>query len=161
MFSNEESTRRNEGEITSVDYEQRAYETTCSDGDSEDMWFEDQEMDLVVQREAIPLTRTAGNTERPTRSASCKSTRRYQHLAHGNHNQKLKARDLNASIMQSLEWKPSVSMLKTFDGQQTLLNMLKTYDFDEGTTESWHPLALAAKANDADAPNWNQAMSRR
>ena len=50
-------------------------------------------------------------------------------------------------------------MLKTFDGQRTLLNMLKTYDFDEGTIESWHPLALAAKANDADTPNWNQAMN--
>ena len=36
-------------------------------------------------------------------------------------------------------------MLKTFDGQRTLLNMLKTYDYDEGAIESWNPLALAAK----------------
>ena len=50
-----------QGEITSVDHEHRAYEITCSDGDSEDMWFEDQETDLVVQQEAIPLARTAGN----------------------------------------------------------------------------------------------------
>ena len=50
-------------------------------------------------------------------------------------------------------------MLKMFDGQRTLPNMLKTCDCDEGTLESWHPLALAAKANDADAPNWNQAMN--
>ena len=72
----------------------------CSDGDSEDMWFEDQETDLVVQQEAIPLARAAGNAERPSRSTSYKSTRRYQYLAHGNYNQKLKARDLNASTTQ-------------------------------------------------------------
>ena len=43
--------------------------------------------------------------------------------------------------------------------RRTLLNMLKTCDCDEGAIESWHPLALAAKANDADATNWNQAMN--
>ena len=44
-----------QGEITSIDYEHRSYEITRSERDSEDVWFEDPEMDLIVQQEATPL----------------------------------------------------------------------------------------------------------
>ena len=37
--------------------------------------------------------------------------------------------------------------------------MLHDYDDRIETLEQWDPLALAAKANDADTPNWNEAMN--
>ena len=40
-----------------------------------------------------------------------------------------------------------------------MLNMLKSCDHQEGTPEEWDPFALAAKGNDADTPNWNEAMN--
>ena len=36
---------------------------------------------------------------------------------------------------------------------------MSTYEEHEQTLEEWNPMALAAKANDEDTPNWNQAMN--
>ena len=36
---------------------------------------------------------------------------------------------------------------------------MSTYDEFEQTIEERDPMALAAKANDRDKPNWNQAMN--
>ena len=40
-----------------------------------------------------------------------------------------------------------------------MLCLIREYDPMSGTLEDWDPMALAAKANDADTPNWNQAMN--
>jgi hypothetical protein len=37
--------------------------------------------------------------------------------------------------------------------------MLREYDHEQATLEQFSPFALAAKANDAYTPNWNQAMN--
>jgi len=37
--------------------------------------------------------------------------------------------------------------------------MLNTFDHVHQTLEQWHPMALQAKANDPDTPNWFEAMN--
>ena len=37
--------------------------------------------------------------------------------------------------------------------------MLRTYDVELGVLNDWTPTAFAAKGNDADTPNWDQAMN--
>ena len=83
----------------------------------------------------------------------------HQYLAHGNVNQKIKARSLQTEFIQGLDWSPDLSMLKSFDAKRCLLKMLSSYNEVTKTLESWNPFALAAKANDADTPDWNTAMN--
>ena len=64
--------------------------------------------------------------------------------------------------MQGLQWSNLVDQLRS--GKGSFAKLLKTMDYDEdqGTVESWHPLALAVKADAASAadnPSWEQAMS--
>ena len=40
-----------------------------------------------------------------------------------------------------------------------MLEVVKEFDSTSNTLKGWHPMALAAKANDADTPNWNEAMN--
>ena len=40
-----------------------------------------------------------------------------------------------------------------------MLSMIKTFDQETSLIEEWTPLALAAKGNDVDTPNWEQAMN--
>ena len=82
-----------------------------------------------------------------------------QYLAGGNPNRRMRIGTLNSSYIQGLEWSPVITDLKTVQAKQVLLTMLHEYDIDNHTLEQWHPMALAAKANDADTPNWNQAMN--
>jgi hypothetical protein len=43
--------------------------------------------------------------------------------------------------------------------RRALAAITSSYDPIEETVEDWSPLALAAKANDADTPNWHEAMN--
>ena len=80
-------------------------------------------------------------------------------MAGGIENRKYRAGDLNSSYLQGLNWTTVLSDLKSPDSKRVMLEMLHSYDAEHGTLEQWHPMALAARANDADTPNWNEAMN--
>ena len=86
--------------------------------------------------------------------------RRDAYLAGANPRKKIKSEVLQNQFVQGLTWDTVVSSLRSKDSQRSLLPMLKSYDPMTKTLEDgWSPMALAAKANDADTPNWNQAMN--
>jgi hypothetical protein len=74
-----------------------------------------------------------------------------QYLAGGNPRMKLRQKQLHQQYMASLDWSQAISDLRTGPGKRLLLQMCHDYDPYSGTQEDWNPLALAAKANDADA----------
>jgi hypothetical protein len=76
-------------------------------------------------------------------------------LAGGNLSSKVTKRQLYQQKMAGLSWTKAISELKTANGRRTLLEMSKDYDPDSQTQESWDPLALAAKAQDADADTFS------
>ena len=45
-----------DGEITSIDMDNRSYDITCSDGDAEDVFFEDPEIELLVHQANHAIT---------------------------------------------------------------------------------------------------------
>ena len=45
-----------DGEITSIDMDNRSYDITYSDGDAEDVLFEDPEIELLVHQASHPTT---------------------------------------------------------------------------------------------------------
>jgi hypothetical protein len=45
------------------------------------------------------------------------------------------------------------------DAKRVLLSMLRAFDHQNQTLEQWNPMALQAKANDPDTPNWFKAMN--
>ena len=95
----------------------------------------------------------------PTMTSRFKPHQHYQYLANGMSNKKIRSGTLQASTLQSLEWKPDRSMLHSMDSKRAMLSMLKSCNAELETLEEWSPYALAAKAHDADTPNWNEAMS--
>ena len=82
-----------------------------------------------------------------------------QYEAGGISNRKFKIDKLNSSYLQGLEWTQLMSDMRSPQGKRVMLEIVKECDSLNKTLESWHPMALAAKANDADTPNWNQAMN--
>ena len=85
--------------------------------------------------------------------------KRDQCSAGGNPNQTIKTRDLNASYLQGLDWTLSLADLRSQGAKSVLIQTLQDYDHDNGTLELLSPMALGAKANDADTPNYHQAMN--
>jgi hypothetical protein len=83
----------------------------------------------------------------------------YQYLVHGKACQKIPACSLLSSFIQGLLWHPSLDDCHTFDSKHAYAHLLHEYDIDEGTLEDWELFTLATKANDADLPNWEQAMN--
>lgn len=86
--------------------------------------------------------------------------RQEQYLA-GNTSAKIRSSDLQNQYLQGLDWSESINKMRTGAGKRQLLAMLKDYDHENGTQEDWAPLALAAKANDADADTltFSEAMN--
>jgi len=82
-----------------------------------------------------------------------------QYQAGGNDRQKIRASELQAQYLMSLSWEPSVDSIRDPYSKTTFQKILSTYDPTRGTVEDWHPLALAAKANDPDTLDWFQAMN--
>ena len=82
-----------------------------------------------------------------------------QYEAGGISNRKFKIDKLNSSYLQGLEWTQLMSDMRSPQGKRVMLEIVKECDPLNKTLESWHPMALAAKDNDADTPNWNQAMN--
>ena len=84
---------------------------------------------------------------------------RLQYLALGNENQKIKAKKLTSSWIQSLKWSLHALKTKSVSNQKILNQLLKSYDHLSKELSSWHPLALAAKSNDPNTLTWEQAMN--
>ena len=106
-----------------------------------------------------PTVYTVGtHFQHPTRVHD-RSIQSYQHLASGCANQKMRARALLASQEQGLNWTPYLSSFCSVDSKRSMLSMLKTFNLEHNVVEEWTPLALAANGNDADTPNWEQAMN--
>ena len=73
----------------------------------------------------------------------------------------IRPRTLHNQFVQGLDWTQSVSMMKTRQGRQAILELSKDYDAETETQEDWSPLAFAAKAADADGDtlSYSEAMN--
>ena len=151
-----------------VEYFDLHVETSEDVDVTEEIYFDDSEIDVIV-RQALYLSthgtrhclyQTTGSTKQHRSQLGKRSLAAHrQYLACGNINQKVKADDINSSFLHGLDWQPTIDMMKTKSGQQTLLSMLKSYDYLNRTIETWNPMVLGAKVNGEDNPNWNQAMN--
>ena len=65
---------------------------------------------------------------------------------------KVRASTIELSFLHGLKWSATIDDLRSADSKRVMLQMLHDYDNEEGTLEQWNPMALAAKANDADTP---------
>ena len=140
---------------------------TDSDDDSEtsDSAGDDEDSEGGIRtrygRVSKPGPRYAGTflaQPRPT-TVRMPKYKRDQYSAGGNPNQTIKTRDLNASYLQGLDWTLSLADLRSQGAKSMLIQTLQDYDHDNGTLELLSPMALGAKANDADTPNYHQAMN--
>jgi len=61
--------------------------------------------------------------------------------------------------LHSLDWALSSSTVRTQHLAKVMRQLEQELDPSHGTIEEWHPLALAAKLNDADNPTWEEAMN--
>ena len=87
------------------------------------------------------------------------SYRTLQYMAGGHPKKKVQASKLDDSFIHGLTWNDTLSTLRSRDSARALLSLYDSYDPVSETVEDWHPMALAAKANDADNPTWEQAMN--
>ena len=75
--------------------------------------------------------------------------------------QKYNGYDRHNEFLQNLDWKDSIAVLArdttSFQTQQFFTAIEHHQDPITGDLDEFHPLALAAKANDANTPNWFQA----
>ena len=61
--------------------------------------------------------------------------------------------------LHSLNWEQTINMVQSGDLQSLLAQIELETDPDAGMVEALFPMALAAKANADDNPNWDQAMN--
>ena len=66
---------------------------------------------------------------------------------------------LNDQYLHSLNWEQTIDMVQSGDLQSLLAQIELETDPDTGTVEALFPMALAAKANADNNPNWDQAMN--
>ena len=90
---------------------------------------------------------------------TCTDPQIQQYRAGGNETQKYRAKKLQSQKIQSLTWSNSISDLKSLSSKRALIQMLKTFDPSDETIEEFSPMALAARANDASTPTWDEAMN--
>ena len=79
--------------------------------------------------------------------------------AYHNPKQKVKADHLNQQFLMALWWTQVVESLHSAD-LHLMMSLIDHYtDPDSNTVEWMHPMVLAAKANAANNPTWDQAMN--
>lgn len=79
--------------------------------------------------------------------------------AYRNPKRKVRAAHLNHQFLMALQWTQVVESLRSAD-LRAMLNLIdQNTDPDSNTVEWMHPMILAAKANAADNPTWDQAMN--
>jgi hypothetical protein len=79
--------------------------------------------------------------------------------AHLNPKRKVRADHLNQQFLMALRWTQVVESLRSAD-LRAMVNLMEHHtDPDSNTVEWMHPMILAAKANAADNPSWDEAMN--
>ena len=76
-----------------------------------------------------------------------------------NPKRKVLSSQLNEQFLMGLKWNQAINAIKSNDLQSMMNLMSQHTDVDDGTVEWMHPMILAAQANSADNPTWNEAMS--
>jgi hypothetical protein len=99
-----------------------------------------------------PTLRGPQKPQYPAHVVSC-------YLAGGNPKTKVRNRDIDRASLHGLVWSPYQNSSMSLSCRRALAAITSSYDPIEETVEDWSPLALAAKANDADTPNWHEAMN--
>jgi hypothetical protein len=98
-----------------------------------------------------------GQPEKP-RNSKQPYHRYAQFLAGGNEHKKVLAKTVADSRLNGMTWTTLLTKMRSPFGKKILACVLKEYDVENGTLEGWHPMALAARANE-DIPNWHQATT--
>lgn len=73
--------------------------------------------------------------------------------------QKIRTSILNEVYLQELKWSNDYSEISSNDLKRFIAAFDYHVDYDNGTVEYLHPLALAARANADDNPTWEIAMN--
>jgi hypothetical protein len=103
-----------------------------------------------------PGARCSGRVRRPNPMFQGYEWTNFQSIRLSTH--RVRAGLLNSQFLQSLDWSTAVDSLPEGSWKAMATNIL--LNTDEGGLVNWlHPLALAAKANSKNNPNWNQAMN--
>jgi hypothetical protein len=79
--------------------------------------------------------------------------------AGGNPHRKVTCETLSDQFLASLKWNLDLNSAQTFPMKQVLLQMQKSFDYDNRTLEDYVPQAYGAKSNDPDTLTWNEAMN--
>lgn len=80
-------------------------------------------------------------------------------FVHYSSTQKIRTSVLNDQFIQTLDWKKTTDLVRNADLRSMNAFLTLHEDVDLGTLEYMHPMALAANANSADNPRWEEAMN--
>ena len=105
----------------------------------------------TIKKETVELRRSTRVRRPPTKFQGDNWATRYA-------NQKVRTSVLNEQYLQSLIWDPNTVNYQSQDWKAMSATIDRWSD-DEGYVDWLHPMALAAKANSADNPTWNEAMN--
>jgi hypothetical protein len=105
----------------------------------------------TIEKETVEPRRSTRVRRPPTKFQGDNWATRYA-------NQKVRTSVLNEQYLQSLMWDPNTTSYQTQDWKAMSATIDRWSD-DEGYVDWLHPMALAAKANSADNPTWNEAMN--
>ena len=135
--------------------------SSVPEGESEELSTEDATSEVsegVPEPPAPPEPRRSSRHRPPNPRYAVPLTR--STYPHGRDTyRKTRISCLNNEYLHGLTWDGLLSSLHTTQGRQVFAQMARSFDPVNQTQEDWNPLALAARANDADTPNWHQAMN--
>ncbi len=88
-------------------------------------------------------------------------TRAVEHHAFvaGGGKRRIRMSEMRDAQLHSIDWALRSSNIRTQHAAKVMRQMEAEIDPNHMTVEEWHPLALAAKLNDADNPTWEEAMN--
>ena len=66
---------------------------------------------------------------------------------------------MNDQYLAMMKWNQTLQMLDSYEFKRVWSLTLDETDLKEKTVEWMHPMLLAAKANNEDNPNWDEAMN--
>ena len=143
-----------------------ADEVVIFDADEEESLRREQERERRSQHLQPPDEMTFGRGKRqrkPNPKYASFSQSRWASLACFNRDsyskQKVKRDSANDAFLAGLDWTSTVNELRS--STSTLMNRLLALNTDylTNTVEAMHPMMLVTKADAADNPRWNEAMS--
>jgi hypothetical protein len=125
-----------------------------------------EEQDLGIETPQEPLTEPWQPPPATTRSGrEVKRPRR----THGDEwansagfyagRKKVRIDTMNDQYLGMMKWTQTLQMLDSYEFKRTWSLTQDETDLKENTVEWMHPMILAAKANNEDNPNWDEAMN--